>query len=35
VFGALVLNKYGLAGIFAVGCVLALLAWHWQEPQEG
>jgi uncharacterized membrane protein YccC len=35
VFGALVLNKYGIAGIFAVLCVLTLFAWHSQEPQEG
>jgi cytochrome c oxidase subunit 1/cytochrome c oxidase subunit I+III len=31
VFGSLVLEKYGLAGIFGVLCVLSLFGWHWQE----
>jgi heme/copper-type cytochrome/quinol oxidase subunit 1 len=34
VFVALVLQKYGLAGIFAIGCVLVLFGWHSKEPQE-
>jgi hypothetical protein len=34
VFTALVLGKFGLAGIFAVGTVLTLFGWHSKEPQE-
>jgi len=34
VFGSLVLEKYGLAAIFGIGCLLTLAAWHWQEPAE-
>jgi hypothetical protein len=29
-----VIEKFALAGILAIGCVLALGGWHWQEPQE-
>jgi cytochrome c oxidase subunit 1/cytochrome c oxidase subunit I+III len=34
VFTALVLGKFGLAGIFAVGTVLTLFGWHSNEPEE-
>jgi hypothetical protein len=29
----LVLQKFGVAAVMAVLCVLALLAWHSKEPQ--
>jgi cytochrome c oxidase subunit 1/cytochrome c oxidase subunit I+III len=35
VFSMLVIGKYGVAGCFAIGCVLALFGWHSKEPQEG
>jgi cytochrome c oxidase subunit 1/cytochrome c oxidase subunit I+III len=35
VFGALVMQKFGVAGVMAIGCVLALFGWHSKEPQEG
>jgi cytochrome c oxidase subunit 1/cytochrome c oxidase subunit I+III len=34
VFGALVLDKFGLAGIFGIAAALSLLGWHSTEPQE-
>jgi cytochrome c oxidase subunit 1/cytochrome c oxidase subunit I+III len=34
VFVMLVLQKFGVAGIAGVLCVLALVGWHWTEPQE-
>jgi cytochrome c oxidase subunit 1/cytochrome c oxidase subunit I+III len=34
VFVMLVLQKFGIAAAMAILCVLALLAWHWKEPQE-
>jgi cytochrome c oxidase subunit I len=34
VFGALVLQKFGIAGIMGALCLLALLGWHSKEPQE-
>ena len=34
VFGALVLQKFGVAAILSIGCVLALFGWHSKEPQE-
>jgi cytochrome c oxidase subunit I+III len=34
VFVALVLEKYGVAGILGVLCLLTLLGWHGKEPQE-
>jgi cytochrome c oxidase subunit I+III len=34
VFGALVLNKFGLAGIFGIAVLLSLLGWHSKEPQQ-
>jgi uncharacterized membrane protein YccC len=35
VFAMLVIGKYGVAGLMAIGCVLALFGWHAKEPQEG
>jgi hypothetical protein len=34
VFVMLVIGKFGVAGIFAVLCLLSLLGWHSREPQE-
>jgi len=34
VFVALVMGKFGLAGIFGVVCVVVLFGWHSKEPQE-
>jgi cytochrome c oxidase subunit I+III len=34
VFATLVLQKYGVALVMAILCVLALLGWHSKEPQE-
>jgi cytochrome c oxidase subunit I+III len=34
VFTMLVLQKFGVAAVMAVLCVLALLGWHSKEPQE-
>jgi cytochrome c oxidase subunit 1/cytochrome c oxidase subunit I+III len=34
VFAMLVLQKYGVAAVLAIVCVLALLGWHSKEPQE-
>ncbi|MFL5948567.1 MAG: cbb3-type cytochrome c oxidase subunit I, partial [Gaiellaceae bacterium] len=34
VFAMLVLQKFGVAAVMAVLCVLTLLAWHSKEPQE-
>ncbi len=34
VFLALVLGRYGVAGVLAVGSVAALFGWHSKEPQE-
>jgi hypothetical protein len=34
VFVMLVLQKFGVAGIMGVLCVLALLGWHSKEPQQ-
>jgi cytochrome c oxidase subunit 1/cytochrome c oxidase subunit I+III len=34
VFTMLVVEKYGVAGIMGVLCLLVLAAWHSQEPQE-
>jgi cytochrome c oxidase subunit I+III len=34
VFVMLVIQKYGAAGIMGILCLLALVGWHWQEPQE-
>jgi cytochrome c oxidase subunit I+III len=34
VFAMLVLQKYGVALVMAILCVLALLGWHSKEPQE-
>jgi hypothetical protein len=30
----LVIEKYGVAGIMGLLCLLALLGWHSKEPQE-
>jgi cytochrome c oxidase subunit I+III len=35
VFACLVIDKFGVAGIFGVLCLLTLFAWHSKEPQEG
>jgi uncharacterized membrane protein YccC len=35
VFVFLLLNKYGIAGIFGIACLLSLVGWHWTEPQDG
>jgi cytochrome c oxidase subunit I+III len=35
VFGALVLQKFGVAAVLSIGCVVALFGWHSKEPQEG
>jgi cytochrome c oxidase subunit I+III len=35
VFAMLVIGKFGVAAVLAIPCALALVAWHWQEPQEG
>jgi cytochrome c oxidase subunit I+III len=34
VFTMLVIEKFEAAGIFGIGCLLALFAWHWKEPQQ-
>jgi len=34
VFFMLVLHKYGVAGVMAIGCVVSLFGWHSKEPQE-
>jgi len=34
VFAMLVIGKFGVAAVLAIPCALALVAWHWQEPQE-
>jgi heme/copper-type cytochrome/quinol oxidase subunit 1 len=34
VFIALLIGRYGVAGIMGIACVLVLVAWHSQEPQE-
>jgi cytochrome c oxidase subunit I+III len=34
VFVMLVIQKYGAAGIMGILCLLALVGWHWKEPQE-
>jgi cytochrome c oxidase subunit I len=33
-FMALVMGKFGVAGIFGVACILVLFGWHSKEPQE-
>ena len=30
----LVIGSYGAAGVMGVFCLLALVGWHSQEPQE-
>ncbi len=32
-FAVLVVQKYGVAAVFAVLLALTVLGWHWQEPQ--
>jgi cytochrome c oxidase subunit 1/cytochrome c oxidase subunit I+III len=34
VFTMLVIEKYVVAGIMGILCLLTLAAWHWKEPQE-
>jgi cytochrome c oxidase subunit 1/cytochrome c oxidase subunit I+III len=34
VFTGLVIDKIGLAVIFAILCLVSLGGWHWKEPQE-
>jgi cytochrome c oxidase subunit I len=34
VFASLVVDKIAFAGIAGVLCVLALVGWHWKEPQQ-
>jgi cytochrome c oxidase subunit I+III len=34
VFTMLLIGRYGIAGIMGIVCVLALVGWHSQEPQE-
>ena len=34
VFAMLVIGKYGVAGVMAIGCLIALFGWHSKEPQE-
>jgi cytochrome c oxidase subunit I+III len=34
VFVMLVIERFEVAGIMGVLCILALLGWHWKEPQE-
>jgi hypothetical protein len=34
VFTMLLIGRYGVAGIMGIVCVLALVGWHSQEPQE-
>jgi cytochrome c oxidase subunit 1/cytochrome c oxidase subunit I+III len=34
VFIMLLIGRYGVAGIMGVVCLLVLVAWHAQEPQE-
>jgi hypothetical protein len=33
-FFALVMGKFGLAGILGIVCVVVLFGWHSKEPQE-
>jgi len=34
-FGSLVLDEFGTAGICAALCALTLVAWHWKAPDSG
>jgi hypothetical protein len=34
VFIALLIGRYEVAGIMGIVCLLTLLGWHSQEPQE-
>jgi hypothetical protein len=34
VFLMLLIGRYGVAGIMAIFCLLALVGWHSKEPQE-
>jgi cytochrome c oxidase subunit I+III len=34
VFTMLLIEKYAIAGLMGILCLLTLLAWHWKEPQE-
>jgi cytochrome c oxidase subunit I+III len=34
VFSVLVVEKFGVAAVFAVLLGLSLVGWHWQEPQD-
>ena len=35
VFAALVVGHFGVAAVLGVLCLLALLGWHADEPEEG
>jgi cytochrome c oxidase subunit 1/cytochrome c oxidase subunit I+III len=34
VFVMLLTSHYGIAGIMGIACLLALVGWHWKEPQQ-
>ena len=34
VFIMLLIGRYGVAGIMGIVCLLALVGWHSQEPEE-
>ena len=34
VFTALVIGRFGVAGVCGVLCLLVLVGWHWHEPRE-
>jgi cytochrome c oxidase subunit 1/cytochrome c oxidase subunit I+III len=34
VFTMLLIGRYGVAGIIGIACLLALVGWHLQEPEE-